>query len=295
MNIYQLEAFITLAQVLNYTKASQILHTTQPNLSKMIVNLEQEIGVQLLMRNKRDVHLTPAGRAYYEDVKNILAMHDKALIRAKHTQEGVEGIIDVGFLGTALPGYLPRIINRFRVAHPNIALNLVDYTFTTLIDAIKEEKIDVALTLDRELDNISKLEKKFIFSDCMCLVVHKDHPMAELASVHMNQLDAESFVMMDPKVSMLDFEMVSSMCQAHNFSPHVVTESNTLQNVMIMVECKVGVTILAKHMQQYASRYLRFVPIVGFENFFKIICAWRRGINPSVGKLIEVIDKCLAD
>lgn len=292
MTLYQLEAFITLAEVLNYTRASQILHTTQPNLSKMIVNLEEETGIQLFSRNKRDVRLTPAGRAYYEDVKSMLDTHEEALVRARHIDEGIEGIIDVGFLGTALSGHLPMVVNRFRKAHPKIVLNLSDYTFSPLADALRDEKIDIAMTLDRELDNIPRLEKKFMFSDDMCLVMHKSHPMAGEEMVSLSDFREEPFVLMDPKASMLDFEMVSDMCAQHGFFPNVAHKANTLQNVMMMVECQVGVSVLASHMRQFASDYLRFVKIAGFEVFFKVICAWRRGMNPSVPKLIEIVDQC---
>lgn len=292
MTIYQLEAFTILAELLNYTRASQILHTTQPNLSKIISNLEEEAGIQLFMRNKRDVRLTPAGLSYYRDIKNMLALHEKALEKARHVDEGIEGVIHIGFLGTALTGYLPRIVNKFRRAHPKIMLKLEDYTFSPLNEALRGEEIDAALTLDRELENIPRLEKKFLFSDDMCMVMHKDHPMANEKKVSLDDIREEPFVMMDPKVSMLDFELVSDICARHGFFPKVAHEANTLQNVMMMVECKVGVSILAGHMRRFATDYLRFVEIEGFESFFKVICAWRRGLNPSMLKLLEIIDSC---
>ncbi len=292
MTINQIEAFIVLAEVLNYTRASQILHTTQPNLSKIIVNLEDEIGIQLLVRNKRDVRLTPAGRAYYEDAKKLLADHDQALERARNIDMGIEGVINVGLLGTALTGYLPRFVHRFQKNNPKIVLKLTDYTFSDLAEALRAEKIDTALTLDRELDNIPKLEKKFMFADDMCLVMHRDHPMSNKESVSLDTFRNEPFVMMDPKASLLDFKMVTDICSASGFFPNIAHKANTLQNVMMMVECKVGVSILAEHMAQFATKYLRFVKIEGFEKYFKMICAWRRDLNPSVVNFLKAIDDC---
>ena len=291
MTIYQMEAFTMLAEVLNYTRASQILHTTQPNLSKMIANLEDEINVQLFVRNKRDVRLTPAGQAFYEDCKAMLECHENAIRRAKHIEQGIEGVLNVGFLGTALTGRLPRIVNRFRTDNPKIVLNLADYNVSRLAEALIDEKVDVALTLDRELDNIPKLEKKFMFADDMCMVMHMDHPLANEKRISLGDFRHEPFVMMDPKTSMPDVKMISDMCSAHGFFPHVAHYANTLQNVMMMVECKVGVTILARHMQRFASDYLRFVTVEDFEGFFKIICAWKSGVNTSVDNLLKVIEE----
>lgn len=292
MTTYQLEAFIRLSETLNYTKAAKLLHTTQPNLSKMIAAMEQELGVQLLARNRRDVRLTPAGESFYEDARRLIAQYGGMVQRSREIDAGIQGVIDVGFLGTALGGHLPRIVNTFREKYPRITLNLRDYSFSPLMDALTEEKIDVAFIPDRELDGIPRIEKKFLFADDMCVVMHKNHPLAGLESVDLALLKDEPFVMMDPKVSMRDYVMVSDICTRNGFTPKVSFEANTLTNVMLMVECKAGVSILAEHMTRFKTDYLRFVRIEGCEGFFKMICAWRRGVNPSVEKMIEVIDTC---
>lgn len=72
MNLFQLEYFVTLAEMLNYTKASDRLHITQPTLSKFIVNLEHSLGSPLFIRNKRDVKLTQQGKVFYEEIKKHL-------------------------------------------------------------------------------------------------------------------------------------------------------------------------------------------------------------------------------
>ena len=290
MKIILIEAFIVLAQVLNYTKASQILHTTQPNLSKMIVNLEDEINVRLFTRNKRDVRLTPAGKAFLEDSVKLLDTYYKAIRRAQHIEQGIEGILNVGFIGTALTCRLPLIVNRFRASHPKIILHLTDYTLSHIAAALSEEKIDVALSLDRSLDNIVGLEKKFMFADDMCMIMHKDHPLANEKSVKLSDFRNESFVTMDPKISKPDVKIITDMCSQNGFMPHVEHYANTLQNAMMLVECKVGVTILARHMQRFASEHLKFVTIEGFEGYFKMICAWKKDANPNVDKLLEIIE-----
>ena len=120
MTIYQIEAFLTLASTLNYTKASSVLHTTQPNLTKMIINLERELGITLLFRNKRDVKLTPAGRCFCEEMKRMMEHYHHSVNKAKEIDLGISGSLDVGFLGTALLWQLPAIVNQFRKKHPRI-------------------------------------------------------------------------------------------------------------------------------------------------------------------------------
>ncbi|HHU22597.1 MAG TPA: LysR family transcriptional regulator [Clostridiales bacterium] len=290
MTIYQIEAFITLARTLNYTKASKLLHTTQPNLSKMIVNMEQELGVRLFTRNKRDVSLSPAGMAFLPQAERLLEVYDKAIADAREAEMGIRGNIKVGFLGSAMHARMPAIVRAFKEKYPKIYLELIDYTFSPLMTALVEHRIDVAMLPDKELEFIPKLEKKFIFSDDMCAVVPKNHRLADCDFINIQDLKHEPFIMMDPKVSDRDYNLVNSICMEGGFIPNVVYQGNTLTNLMLMVACGFGVSILARHMTHLGMDDVSFVPIKGYEGHFKMVCAWRRDSNPSIPKLIEVIN-----
>jgi len=289
MTTYQIEAFITLAQTLNYTKASSLLHTTQPNLSKMIVNMEQELGVKLFVRNKRDVSLSPAGVAFLPQAERMMEIYQKAIDDARDAEMGIQGTIKVGFLGSAMQTRLPSIVRAFREKHPKIYLELIDYTFSPLMAALIENKIDVAMLPDKELEFIPKLEKKFIYSDDMCAVVPQNHRLANRDFINIQELKHEPFIMMDPKISDRDYNLVNSICMDGGFIPNAVHLGNTLTNLLLMVACGFGVSILAKHMTHLGMNDVCFVPLKGYEGYFKMVCAWRRDANPSIPKLIEVI------
>ena len=293
MTIYQLEALLTLASTLNYTKAAAILHTTQPNLTRMIFNLESEIGVLLLSRNKRDVKLTPAGSAFCAEAEKLIAQYHYAVSKAKEVELGVSGSIEVGFLGTALIWQLPKIINRFREKHPDILINLMDFTYPQLIGALEEDTVDVALMPDRELDRIPNLSKKFIFADDMCMVMGRDHPCAEAESVELALFKNEPFIMMDQKISKADYNMVSNICIEQDFIPRVVYETNTLNNLILMIECGNGVSILAKHMSHFATDNVSFVRLKGYDKYFRVSCVWRREVNPCIPFFLDVVDECV--
>lgn len=293
MNLFQLEYFLTLADTLNYTKASKLLHITQPNLSKMIVNLEGEVGALLFQRSKRGVRLTPAGEVFYREITEMMAVYRRALERTQDVETGTSGTIEIGYLGTAVVYFLPGIVNRFRQDNPDIALTLRDFTYSPLMERLSSDQIDVAILPDRELDQIHHLAKKYLFSDDMCVVVPKSHPLASRRQVDLVELKNESFVMMNPKISIRDYEMVTNMCLEQEFLPNIVYEANTLINLLMMVECEEGVAILAEHMRHFATDNVCFVNLIGYENYFRMVCAWREGRNPSIPKLMAVIDEML--
>ncbi|MFP3153875.1 LysR family transcriptional regulator [Lachnospiraceae bacterium ZAX-1] len=236
MIIYHIEAFVALASMLNFTKTSNKLHTSQPNLSKIIVNLEQEIGVQLFTRNRQAVKLTPAGEAFYCEAEKLLAQYHHAINVAQESKAGICGTIKLGFLGTALIDLLPKIVNRFQKQYPAIKLDLKDYTYSLLTEALIHENVDIALIPDRELDKVPQFARKHLFSDSMCAVAHKNHPLMKRTSISITELSQEPFIIMDPKVSIRDYELVTNICLKQNFFPNVIYEANTLNNLILMAK-----------------------------------------------------------
>lgn len=290
MTTTQMEAFLTLCTTLNFTKAATILHTTQPNLSQIIVNIEHEIGAQLFLRNRRIVKLTPAGEVFFSELKNVLKTYKEAVEKTKHTDKGIIGMLDIGFLGTALINILPQLVDNFRSTYPQILLRLYDYTYSSLVEALIEDKVNLAILPDKELESINGIDKKLLFTDDMCLLVNKNHPLAHLDIVDLSLLSDSSFIMMDPLISKRDVELITGICQNNGFTPKKVSDANTLSNLMMMVECNMGVSILAKHMKHFATDNVRFIPIKGYENHFRIVCAWRKDNIQAIKPFLNIVE-----
>jgi DNA-binding transcriptional LysR family regulator len=83
-----LRYFIAVAEELNFRRAAERLHLSQPPLSQQIKQLEEEIKVQLFERSKRWVRLTSAGRLFLEHARQVLAQVDGAVLAARRTVEG---------------------------------------------------------------------------------------------------------------------------------------------------------------------------------------------------------------
>lgn len=289
MNLFQLEYFIILAETLSFTKASQKLHITQPTLSKQIINLEHSIGSQLFIRNKRDVKLTSTGKVFYNEVKKTLYSYDSAIQKVKDMESGTTGVINVGILGTALIYHFPRIIERFHDKYPTIKVNPMDYTYHHLMENLSSGEIDVALLPDFEINKSPHVSKKTVFTDYMCVVVHKDHKFSEFKSVSMAMIKDDPLINMDPRFSRTDHFLVNSIFSREGLVPNTTYEASSLLNMMLMADCQVGITILASHMQQFANDTLRFIPITGFEDYFKVSCIYKEETNDCIDKLLDVI------
>src|SRR5579871_533683 len=101
MELRHLRYFVAVAEELHFGRAAERLYMAQPPLSQQIRQLEQEIGVLLLIRNNRRVALTEAGQAFLEDARSILERVEEATRRAQQVSAGEAGWLGVGFVGSA--------------------------------------------------------------------------------------------------------------------------------------------------------------------------------------------------
>lgn len=101
MEITRLKEFITLASLLNYSKAASQLYLTQPALSRHIHDLETQLDAPLFVRDTHSVRLTSVGELFYGEAKEIVDRYDRAIALVKEATSDTSGELRIGFLGTA--------------------------------------------------------------------------------------------------------------------------------------------------------------------------------------------------
>ncbi|MDF3003169.1 MAG: hypothetical protein K0Q48_3288 [Bacillota bacterium] len=287
MNNLQIECVLALSNTLNFSKASEIVHMSQPSFSKIIASLEDEIGVVLFSRNKRSVIPTLAGEAFINELSQISGMYDRAVTKAQNISKGVEGSLRIGFFGTALFRTLPRLFRTYQELHPNVTLKLKDCTHTYLSENYLSEQADLLLLPGFQARGFRNAESRFLFSDDMCVAVSRDHPFATKQEVSASDLRGEPIIVMSRRSSLRDYDFVHHMCGQAGFSPKIVYEADILHNIFLMVECNVGVSIFASHLQQFANENISFLPISEYRNHFEMFALWKKDYNPFVPGLVN--------
>lgn len=89
MEFRHLEAFAAVVSLGSFSKASERLFLTQPTISAHIQSLEEELGVKLLLRTTREIHLSPQGKAFYPYVRRLLKLRDEATSAATQSRKEV--------------------------------------------------------------------------------------------------------------------------------------------------------------------------------------------------------------
>lgn len=145
INEKRIQYLLTVAQEQNITTAAKKLYISQPALSRMILDVEQELGTPLFIRDRSALRLTQAGEVYLRGCRQVLAIDRSVKREISDLLSSRRGKITLAV--TALTGefLLPRILNTFEAAYPNVKLELLEEKMRFLDEAVKNGKADLAL------------------------------------------------------------------------------------------------------------------------------------------------------
>ena len=186
MELRQLKYFITSADTLNFTEAARQCFITQSTLSQQIKQLETELGVQLFERIGKRVFLTETGRDFLPYARQTVADADYGMQRIKDMEDLKTGRLCIGTT-FGLSALITDAIARFSEQYPEIYLEVMFLKQDELIDAVRERKVDFALTFEMmEKDDL--LTEQPVKTYHLCAIVSDQNPLAQQATVSLRQL-----------------------------------------------------------------------------------------------------------
>lgn len=230
MELRHLRYFIAVAEELNFTKAAQRMCTVQPSLSQQIKDLEQEIGVQLLIRSNRKVELTSEGNAFLKQAYLCLEYAEKAVNDARLVAQANSSYLHIGFVPVAEMKVFPYIMPKIRAHFPDIKINFHSLTDAEQFKALKKGEIDIAFT--RYTDDSPELEYIQVFDEPLTLIVPKDSPEAQLNHISIKSFHQQKFVISDELASPQLHKLIQDFFKQYKLNLNVVQYStNILSNV----------------------------------------------------------------
>lgn len=187
MEIRVLRYFLTVVREESITKAAEVLHITQPTLSRQLAQMEEEIGVRLFDRGTRKIRLTNEGLLLRRRAEEILQLVDKTEKELVEQEEQVEGKISIGCGEVASVQMLPDLIRNFHQKYPFVTFDL----FTATADLVKEQMDKGLLDLGLLLEPIEMGKYEFIRLDMKerwVVLMPPDDPLARKKYVKADEL-----------------------------------------------------------------------------------------------------------
>jgi len=292
IDIRQLRYFIAVADFQSFTAAAKSLFITQPTLSHQIAELERQIGVKLLTRDRHSVQITHAGAALLKEAKAIVAKADQAIKITHQAEAGTVGNIKFGFLGASERRFLPHLIALFRKKNPNVEITLHHFnSFSVLDKSVTDGEIDLAITLKSSSEKLPSMDWKVVYTVPLSLVFSSNHPLADKIPNDISVLSNQSFFYVSQDRGL---HHTLAVCSRYNIQP-IINLVPHIQSVLMSVEAGEGFTILPLPVPEtYASPLLHCIKLTDEDAFLDVIVAWKTDTsNPSVPLLLDELDALL--
>ena len=240
MEIRHLIYFVEVAHQRNFSVAAESLFITQPTISKMIHNLEEELGVALFNRVAKKVELTDAGRAILKPAQDIIRAFQNLSSELNEVAHLKKGNIRIGMPPMTGATYFPRIIGDFNKIYPQITIQLIEVGSISVEQGLLEGDLDlgiISLPLADSRFNIFNFVKEPVV-----VIVGPDHPLRNNLSVSLHDLSAEKFIMFKKDFSLHD--QVMNQCKKTGFVPQIACETSQWDFIISMVEENLGIGFL---------------------------------------------------
>jgi DNA-binding transcriptional LysR family regulator len=172
MDFASLQVFKAVADEGGISPAARRLHRVQSNVTTRIQHLEASLGVQLFVREKRRLHLSPAGQVFRRYVEELLRLAEEA--RNAVAGDAPRGVLRIGTLESTAASRLPPLLAHYHAAHPAVSVELVTGTTDALVEAVLGRRLEAAFVADCRPS--VRLETMPAFREQLVLVAPRSHP-----------------------------------------------------------------------------------------------------------------------
>src|SRR4051812_39780350 len=186
VELRHLRYFTAVAAHGSFNRAAQVLHLTQPALSRQVKDLEEELGVPLLVRGKNAVTLTNAGEAFYEDARDLLGRADQAMQRVRG--ENRNEVLRVGYAPSLVTGIMPGALEKFQAEVPRVRIELADLSSREMNEQARDGLLDLLITPQPTISDVPGFQWIELRRVAPMLVLPKSHPLAKLKKISPTRL-----------------------------------------------------------------------------------------------------------
>lgn len=177
MELRVLRYYLAVVREENITRAAQILHVTQPTLSRQLSELEAELGVQLFERGKRKITLTESGMLLRRRAEEMIELADKTQSEFGSHDENLTGTVAIGAGETAATRAIPHLMRRFAERYPEVRFDLFTGTADMITERMDKGLLDIGLLMEPvevEKYNFVRLPAQEVWG----VIMRKDDPLA---------------------------------------------------------------------------------------------------------------------
>ena len=283
MELRHLRYFQAVAEELSFSKAARRLHIAQPALSRAVQEIERDVGVNLIDRNRRSARLTPAGAVLLQEIALLLDRLEESLRRVRRTAAGEEGELRLGYIGPPTKPFLGRILAEYRRRYPRVSVHLEERTPERVWEMVAKGRLSVGLTRPVLAHEALGLQSLLLRHERLCAAVPLGHAWADKSSLPWRALAREPLVMLARREGAGSHDAVLAACRQAKFTPRVSHAPSLIGTVLQYVEAGAGIGIVPESVAaEKTETEVRLVPLKP-AHAVPLVMVWaREGDDPSV-------------
>ncbi len=242
MNSRQLQYAVLLSETGNFSHVAEKLNITQPALSKQILSLEKELGIQLFDRNRNPVTLTAAGEHFIREAKELLYKEAQLSRSMEQFRTGDKGQLVIGITPFRSAYLIPGTVKKVREKFPGVQIRLAEEGSEILRKDAAEGKFDFAV-INMPVDE-SALDVTLIEPDSLALVIPEDfsRDFSEAKEADFSLCGDIPFVVLGANQEMR--QLFEKLCAHSGVRPQIAAEVVNLTSAWEMACAGVGATLL---------------------------------------------------
>ena len=295
IKIRELEYLDAIEKHKHFGKAAEACHVSQPTLSGQIIKLEEQLGVTLIERHRRNIMLTPAGIQLLEKARKVLlAAHDLE-ITAKSLGDPFSGEMHIGLIPTLAPYLLPHIMPDLIDSLPKLDFFLHENQTAKLLESLDSGVLD-ALILPW-LDEMTDFDAYDLFDESFVLAVDKNHELANKKRVKMEDLKGCHILTLEDGHCLRDQAL--GYCFSAGADEDKRFQATSLETLRYMIASGIGITLLPKLaiIDQPVSNNIQYIPFQKPAPSRRIVLLVRQHYTrvETVRELVSVIRKTVKE
>lgn len=287
MDINELRAFVTIAELKSFSLAAEKLHLSQPAVSKRIALLEQKTGHSLFDRIGRNVSITEAGQALLPHAQNILGEIDASQKTLSRLSDEVSGTLTIGTSHHIGLHRLPPVLRAFSEDYPNVELDIQFMDSEQACHAVEQGTMELGIVTlpDQPAERLMTQE---IWPDPMGIVVSPRHELAQRKQLTL--ADLVEYPALLPDANTFTHNIIHSTFTAHGLKPEVRLATNYLETLKMLVSTGLGWSALPLSMADEDICVLE-IPDFTISRSLGIVRHKRRSLSRAADAMLMTINQ----
>ena len=297
MDLQQLRCFVAVADELHFGRAAQRLDLLPAALGRFVRLLEESLGVDLFVRTTRSVALTAVGADLVEQARRIVAEADALAVRARVQSRMTATTLRIGAIDSAGAGLLPMLLQDFRMAHPDIAVQIVEDKTIRLLPRLLSGRLDLAFVRPPDHRDAA-LHFEPLLHETAVVAMPTDHRLARSTSVAVADLADALLIVPDRRSRPHSHDLTIKLFAEAGISAHISQAADEKQTIVNLVAAGLGLAIVPRWTSTIGAQSVTFVPILSGSSTpirrLPLAAAYPRDVrDPVRGMMLETLHRNL--